>query len=91
MLLGTKLQSLKACMVTQRSITVTQRGRRGERADRRQAQQDQSRNVPRGEKQLTLFNQLSYRQSRCAAAGPTAVPIRQKKSHILGFSENDWT
>lgn len=80
MLLGTKLQSLKACMVTQRSITVTQRGRGGERADRRQAQQDQSRNVPRGEKQLTPFNQLSYRQtvSQCAAAGSTTVPIREK-------------
>lgn len=61
MLLGTKLQSLKACMVTQRSITVTQGGRGGERADRRQAQKDQSRNAPRGEKQLTPFNQLSCR------------------------------
>lgn len=50
MLLGTKLQSLKACMVTQQSIIVTERGRGGERADRRQAQQDQSRNVPRGER-----------------------------------------
>lgn len=86
MLLGTKLQSLKACMVTQRSITVTRRGRGGERADRRQAQQDQSRNVPRGEKQLTPFNQLSYRQtSQCAAAGPTAVPIREKKLSHIGF------
>ncbi len=91
MLLGTKLQSLKACMVTQRSITVTQRGRGGERADRRQAQQDQSRNVPRGEKQLTLFNQLSYRQSQCAAAGTTTVPIGEKKSHILCFTKNDLT
>lgn len=63
MLSDTKLQSLKACIVTQRSITVTQRGRGGERADRRQSQQDQSRNVPRGEKQLTPFNQLSYRQT----------------------------
>lgn len=77
-------------MVTQRSITVTQRGRGGEGADRRQAQQDQSRNIPRGEKQLTPFNQLSCRQSfsQCAAAaaaaaaGPAAVPIREKDSHI---------
>jgi len=30
-------------MVTQQSITVTERGRGGGRADRRQAQQDQSR------------------------------------------------
>ena len=59
-------------MVTQQSITVTERGRGGGRADRRQAQQDQSRNIPQGEKQLTPFNQLSDRQTdrQCAAAGP---------------------
>lgn len=93
MLLGSKLQSLKACMVTQQSITVAHRGREGERADRRQAQQDQSRNVPRGEKQLTSFNQLSYRRTvrQCASASPAIVPIREKNSHILGFTENDLT
>lgn len=82
MLLGTKLQSLKACMVTQRSITVTQRGRGGERADRRQAQQDQSRNVPRGEKQLTPFNQLSYSQSVCCCRPNNGSHKREKLSDI---------
>lgn len=82
MLRGTKLQSLKACMVTQQSITVTQRGRRGERADRRQAQQDQSRNVPRGEKQLTSFNQLSWRQTVCCSKPSNSSNRTEKLSHI---------
>lgn len=78
---------MKACMVTQQSITVTQTGRGGGRADRRQAQQDQSKNIPQGEKWLTPFNQLSCRQTESQAVGVfLQAQQKKRKTHIFGFT-----
>lgn len=78
-------------MVTQRSITVTHRGRGGGRADRRQAQQDQSGNIPQGEKQLTSFNQLSYRQRDRHTDSALLQTQQQRQTHIFGYTGNDLT
>lgn len=59
---GSKLQLLRACMVNQRSFTVTQSSGGREGADRRQAQQDQTHRIPRAHKRLTAFNQLCRRR-----------------------------
>lgn len=60
---------------------------REEGADRRQAQQDQSSHVARGEKRLTLFNQLSYRQPD----KPQQWLPYQTETDILGFTDDDST
>lgn len=52
------------------------------------AQQDQSRNIPRGEKRLTPFNQLSYRQTGSHSVALQAEQ-QQKRLRIFGFSGND--
>lgn len=81
---GSKLQLLKACMVNQRSITVTQSGGGREGADRRQAQQDQKQRIPQAQKRLTPFNQLCCRRKFSALFWPPQLLLSERN----GRAEN---
>lgn len=84
---SSKLQLLKACMVNQRSITVTQSSGGREGADRRQAQRDQKQRIPRAQKRLTPFNQWCCRRKFCALFWAPQLLVSEGNSRNYSFSE----
>lgn len=85
---SSKLQLLKACMVNQRSITVTQSSGGREGADRRQAQRDQKQRIPRAQKRLTPFNHWRCRLNSARCFGPRNYWCqRETAAHIVSLGE----